>query len=84
MNDHLFELYKHTYLPKFKPGYVVYRDIADTDCSIEELATAHKVALFVQESDALDFCKYRNEMTEKYGTDDASVIEHGPIERNGQ
>lgn len=34
----------------------------------------------MSESEAKDYCAYRNEMTEKYGSDDVSLIERPNVE----
>ena len=44
-------------------------------CDVEKRATSHKVAVFVFEAEATDYCAYRNEMMKKYETDDVSAIE---------
>jgi hypothetical protein len=43
-------------------GYVVWRDVFEGEmkCSLDEAVRAHKVAVFVCESDAIAWCKYRN------------------------
>ncbi len=38
------------------------------------MAKAHRVATLVYESEAQDYCAYRNEMTKKYGSDDVALI----------
>ena len=51
-------------------GYVVYRHSFDeARCSVAEGARAHKVAVFVEERAALDYCAYRNRLTAERGTD---------------
>ncbi|WP_294256181.1 hypothetical protein [Propionivibrio sp.] len=39
------------------------------------MADTHRIASFVCESEAKDYCAYRNEMTKKYGSDDVTLIE---------
>lgn len=56
-------------------NYVVYRHFDALKCGEQKMAEAHRVATFVSESEAKDYCAYRNEMTEKYGSDDVSLIE---------
>ena len=56
-------------------NYVVYRHFDALKCGEHKMAEAHRVATFVSESEAKDYCAYRNEMTEKYGSDDVSLIE---------
>ena len=56
-------------------GYVVYRHFDDLACTVEQMAMTHRTATFVCESEALDYCAYRNEMMEKYGTDAVEAIE---------
>lgn len=51
-------------------GYVVYRHSFDeAKCTVADGARAHKVAVFVEEVAALDYCKYRNRLTAERGTD---------------
>lgn len=64
--------YKQIYLPKH--GYIVFRHFDDLQCTIEEAALVHKVAVFICESEAEDYCAYRNEMMMKYGTDAVEAI----------
>lgn len=52
--------YKCRWTQEFNPGYVVYRHVFDDKCSYEDGIRAHKVALFVSEDEAVDYCKYRN------------------------
>jgi hypothetical protein len=57
-------------------GYLVYRRAFDTDrCTLEDGAVAHKVAVFVTESEAANYCHYRNHMTTISGTDDVEKID---------
>lgn len=48
-------------------GYVVYRHwfYLEERISIEQHAEAHKIAVFVYEAEAVDYCGYRNEMMHK-------------------
>lgn len=62
-------LYRYIYLPDL--GYVVYRH---EDGEVMSVARTHKVAVFVTEVEASDYCAYRNEQTEKNGTDDVYAI----------
>ena len=51
-------------------GYVVYRYCFDEEkCTLEEGARAHKQAVFVDEVAAKDYCRYRNDLIDKRGTD---------------
>ena len=43
-------------------------------CPLDDAVKTHKVAVFVTETEASNYCGYRNAMTVKYGTDDPSVI----------
>lgn len=54
-------------------GYVVYRHFPEMKCSVEEWAKVHKVAVFVQEDEAMEFCVLRNCMTAKNGTDELQI-----------
>lgn len=44
-------------------GYVVWRDVFEgaMRCSLDQAVRAHKAAVFVAESEAEDYCRYRNE-----------------------
>ncbi len=56
-------------------GYLVYRRaFEEARCGLERGAEAHKVAVFVTEAEASNYCDYRNHMTVKHGTDDTAVI----------
>lgn len=68
-------LYRYLFIPNIN-GYVVYRHFFETNCTFEEMAATHGVATFVCESEACDYCAYRNEMTAKHGSDDVTLIEH--------
>ncbi len=69
-------LFKYKWMKDMHPGYVVYRNVFDTGkCTLEEGIKTHKVALFVTESDAKNYCDYRNHMTELYGKDDVTLID---------
>jgi len=51
-------------------GYVVYRHCFDEGkCSLEAGARGHKQAIFVDEVAALHYCKYRNRLIDRTGTD---------------
>jgi len=68
-------IYKWEWMNEFNPSYVVYRHIFDLSrCTLEAGIRAHKVALFITESEAADYCEYRNHMTWKYGSDDVDLI----------
>lgn len=54
-------------------NYVVYRHFDHLTCGVKKIAEAHCVATFIQESDASDYCAYRNEMKQKYNSDDMSL-----------
>lgn len=43
-------------------GYVVWRDVFEgrMQCTIEDAVETHRVAVFVIESEAADYCDYRN------------------------
>lgn len=70
------QLYNYLYLPTNPGGYFVYRFLFDPACcSLEAGVRAHKEAVFVTESAALDYCAYRNWLTGKYGTDDIALGE---------
>lgn len=53
--------YRCTYLSDL--GYVVWRDVFDGQmrCPIDAAVRAHKVAVFVTESESEDYLRYRNE-----------------------
>lgn len=48
-------------------GYVVWRDVFEGDmrCTLREAVLTHKVATFVCEEDALDYCGYMNNKVKK-------------------
>lgn len=47
-------------------GYVVYRAIFDLKkCTIREGATDHKVAVFVTECEAIEYCNFKNKQKDK-------------------
>lgn len=50
-------------------GYLVYRHIFASSCPVKEGAAQHRVATFVTEHDARQYCDYRNFLTGLYGTD---------------
>ena len=56
-------------------GYVVYRDVSpEMMVKTGNYVIAHKVAEFVSELEAQNYCDYRNYMTEKYLDDDVTKI----------
>jgi hypothetical protein len=57
-------------------GYVVCRDVFEGNlrCPPHEAVMANKVAVFVTESEAQNYCDYRNAMAIKNGTDDVLAI----------
>ena len=62
----------HKYEHISELGYVVWRDVFDTvsmRCTLRDAVLAHKVAVFVCEDEAIDYCKYRNDKTMRLGTD---------------
>ena len=72
-----FKTYRYRYLD----GYLVYKAYSDVSIHItnsDEYMRVHKAATFVTESEASDYCEYRNSMLEKHGTDDVDAIEHNP------
>lgn len=63
-------LYRYIFLSAaWSLNYVVYRHFEDLGCGEKQMAEVHRVATFVCESEAKDYCAYRNEMMAKYGTD---------------
>jgi len=50
-------------------GYVVYRDNGKKCPDKDLIAQIHKVAVFVDEEEALDYCRYRNKWIDLTGTD---------------
>lgn len=52
-------------------GYVVWRDVFEGNmtCALSDAVKGHKVAVFVTESEAEDYCNYRNIKTMVLGTD---------------
>lgn len=66
-------LYRYIWHRDCHPGYLVYRAVFDeSKCDVPDGAMAHRVALFVEESAAKDYCRYRNELTDKNGSDKLS------------
>jgi hypothetical protein len=61
------ELYCHIYLVGH--GYVVYRDLGSKGASKNAVALTHKVATFVTQVEATHYCRVRNQMVERFGTD---------------
>jgi hypothetical protein len=64
------------YIPEIG-GYVVWRDVFEGDmkCALRDAILTHKTAVFVTESEARDYCDYRNRRTAATGTDSVSIIE---------
>lgn len=61
-------LYRTIYLPDM--GYVVYRYCFDeSKCSLVEGARAHRQATFVDEISAVHYCRYRNRLVRRNGSD---------------
>ena len=69
----------HRYKYMSSMGYVVWRDVFEGQmkCPLDDAVKTHKVAVFVTEAEASNYCEYRNAMTVKHGTDDESVIRFG-------
>lgn len=68
-------MYRYVFLNKsWSLNYVVYRHFDGLKCSEEQEAVTHRIATFVCESAAKDYCDYRNEMIRKYGSDEVSLI----------
>ena len=69
----------HRYKYMSSMGYVVWRDVFEGQmkCPLDDAVKTHKVAVFVTEMEASNYCEYRNAMTVKHGTDDESVIRFG-------
>lgn len=73
-------LYKQIYAPRTEIrcsyNFIVYRD--DTKLpngmTIEELAYRKKVATFIDDYEAQNYCNYRNAMIDKYGSDSILLI----------
>lgn len=62
-------LYRSRYMSD-QGGFVVYRHCFDESrCGIEEGARAHRQAIFVDEVAALHYCKYRNRLIDRNGSD---------------
>lgn len=69
-------LYRYIFMnAAWSLNYVVYRHFEDLKCSEEIIAEAHRVATFVCESEAENYCAYRNQMMAKYGTDAVEAID---------
>lgn len=61
-------LYRDIYMHEH--GYIVYRHCFDeTCCGVTDGALAHKVAVFVDEASATDYCTYRNRLIAERRTD---------------
>lgn len=50
-------------------GYVVYRHCFADTCNMIDGVRAHRQAVFVDEISALDYCRYRNTLIDRNGTD---------------
>ena len=65
-------IYRHRWILT-SGGYVVYRhlipDIFDQPGRADEAALAHRVATFVTEQEAADYCEYRNRLMDERGSD---------------
>lgn len=63
---------KEANITKFIPvfGYIVYRDIAPNCLCNLTVTMTHKVAVFVDEFEAIDYCNYRNKCMKENGTDE--------------
>lgn len=54
-------------------GYLVYRhcfEVFDDEITVRIGAVQHKVAVFVLENDAKDYCAYRNRLIDQNGSDE--------------
>jgi hypothetical protein len=69
------KLYQYIFINKpWSLNYVVYRNFNDFSCLyLEEVAIAHRVASFVTEIEANEYCRHRNMLIDKYGTDDITL-----------
>lgn len=68
-------LYKYIYSNTPRSlNFIVYRHFSDLTCSVEQMAEVHKIASFICDSEAKDYCDYRNQMTAFHGSDDVSLI----------
>lgn len=79
------DLYR--YLHYSPLGYLVYRAAFDpATSSLIDAAVEHKVAVFVDEDTARDYCVYRNEMTCLYDSDNVALIRHNdtPEDSDGE
>ena len=76
MEDSNMPRWPHRYEYLASMGFVVWRDVFEGDrkCNLDDAVKGHKVAVFVTESEASNYCDYRNAITMKYGTDDVAVI----------
>jgi hypothetical protein len=64
--------------------YVVYRCLAEPPPGREdEFAEAHRVAVFVTELEASDYCVYRNRLFAERGTDALGVRASDPGQPSG-
>ena len=55
-------VWPHRYAFFSSMGYVVWRDVFEGDmrCALKDAVMAHKVAVFVLESDAKKYCNFRS------------------------
>lgn len=73
-------VYRQVYLHDM--GYVVYRFSFNlAKCTLRDGALSHKTAVFVTESEALDYCRYRNRLIDERGSD---RLDHGDDLRKSQ
>lgn len=66
------EIYRCTFLAEtWSLNYVVYRHLCSgqTPCNEKVMAEVFRVATFVDEAEAKDYCAYRNKLIEKNGSD---------------
>jgi len=60
-------------------GHLVYRHWSDMENMSDEAAWAHRVAVFLSETEAVDYCAYRNEMFKQHGTDSVAAIKRSNV-----
>ena len=64
-------------------GYVVYRhDFDESRCAVEQVAAVRKTAVFVDDVEARHYCKYRNRLIDRNGTD--AIFVSQPVKRAGR
>lgn len=56
------DLYRYLDIDEFNPTYVVYRSLGEKGCDVKKEAIAHRQALFMYESDAIEYCKFKNQV----------------------